>query len=61
MKENYKLLEDLVFQIRKISPAYKARMTVEEKRLLQVYPDKIKRSVATTDRRSLLRNKIKFN
>jgi hypothetical protein len=30
MKENYKLLGDLVFQIRKISPAYKARMTVEE-------------------------------
>jgi hypothetical protein len=26
-------------------------MTVEEKRLLQVYPDKIKRSVATTDRK----------
>jgi hypothetical protein len=51
MKENYKLLGDLVFQIRKISPAYKARMTVEEKRLLQVYPDKIKRSVATTDRK----------
>jgi hypothetical protein len=47
MKENYKLLGDLVFQIRKISPAYKARMTVEEKRLLQVYPDKIKRTVAT--------------
>ena len=51
MKENYKLLGDLVFQIRKISPAYKARMTVEEQRLLQVYPDKIKRSVATTDRK----------
>jgi hypothetical protein len=51
MKENYKLLGDLVLQIRKISPAYKARMTVEEKRLLQVYPDKIKRYVTRTDRK----------
>jgi hypothetical protein len=51
MKENYKLLGYLVFQIRKIRPAYKARMAVDENRLLQVYPDKIKRYVATTDRK----------
>jgi hypothetical protein len=34
MIENYKLLVYLVFQIRKIRPAYKAGMTVEKTLLL---------------------------
>jgi hypothetical protein len=36
MKENYKRFGDLVFQIRKISPAYKARMTVSSG-LMNIY------------------------